>query len=79
MTNFTGADFKDWVLIVAGNIFTVILVTRMIGYYAKKEWGELVGHLIVAVLIVGFIYFNPVAIGLLKSLWTMFTGGTATP
>ena len=53
----TGADLKDWVLLVAGNILIVILAVRAIGYYAKREWGELIIH-IVAGVVVGIIVWN---------------------
>ena len=71
--NFTGADFKDWVLIIAGNVFIVILVIRSVGYYAKKEWGELIGHLLVAVVIAGLIYANDAALALLQNFWKLIT------
>ena len=47
----TGADFKDWVLVIAGNIFIAILVLRAIGHYFKREWGELFGHIAAGVLV----------------------------
>lgn len=72
--NFTGADLKDWVLIIAGNIFIVILVVRSVGYYAKKEWGELIGHFLVAVVIAGLIYANDQTLSMLKGLWALITG-----
>lgn len=71
--NFTGADFKDWVLIIAGNIFIVILVIRSVGYYARKEWGEFVGHIVGAILVGGLIYANDAAMALLKQAWTLIT------
>lgn len=71
---FDGADFKDWVLGIAGNIFIVILVVRSVGYFAKKEWGELVGHLIVAVFLVALIWFTDPVINLLKAIWGLISG-----
>lgn len=72
MTNFTGTDLKNWVLILAGNIFIIILVVRAVGYYAKREWGELIGHVLVAILIAGFIYANDATVTLLRNLWATF-------
>lgn len=44
----TGSDLKTWVLLIAGNVFIIILVIRAITYYAKREWGELIGHFLAA-------------------------------
>ena len=69
--NFIGADFKDWVLIIAGNIFIIILVVRSVGHYAKKEWGELLGHILAAIVVGGLIYANDQSVALLKNAWTL--------
>lgn len=71
----TGLDFKDWVLVIAGNIFIVIFVVRAIGYYAKKEWGEMIAHIGVAIVLAGFIYATDTSITLLQNIWNLFTGG----
>ncbi len=73
----TGADFKDWVLVIAGNIFIVIFVIRAIGYYAKKEWGEMIAHIAVAIVIAGFIYMTDDTMNLLKAVWSLIVGGTS--
>lgn len=70
----TGAAFKDWVLVIAGNVFIVILVARAIGYYGKREWGELIMHVLVSVLIAGFVFANNLTISLLKEAWGLFSG-----
>ncbi|MGW2255403.1 hypothetical protein ACWCXH_35285 [Kitasatospora sp. NPDC001660] len=70
----TGADLKAWVLLIAGNVFIVILVVRSIGYYAKREWGELIGHILVAILIAGFVFATDTSVGLLKDLWGKVSG-----
>ncbi len=71
----TGADFKDWVLVIAGNIFIAILVLRSIGHYFKREWGELFGHIAAGVLVGGLIYANNETINVLKGFWTLLSGG----
>ena len=71
----TGADFKDWVLVIAGNIFIAILVLRAIGHYFKREWGELFGHLAAGVLVGGLIYANNQTINVLKGFWGLLSGG----
>lgn len=71
----TGADFKDWVLILAGNIFIVIFVIRSLGSYAKKEWGDLTVNILAGILIAGLVYANDTTISLLKQLWNLITGG----
>jgi hypothetical protein len=69
-----GAQLKDWILAIAGNIFIVILVVRAVGYYAKKEWGELVTHVLMAVIIAGFVYFTDGTIVVLKQIWNLLSG-----
>lgn len=68
----TGTDLKDWVLLVAGNILIVIIAVRAIGYYAKREWGELIMH-VVAGVVVGILVWNTQgAITFLQSLGRLF-------
>ena len=71
----TGADFKDWVLVIAGNIFIAILVLRAIGHYFQREWGELFGHIAAGVLVGGLIYANNQTINVLKGFWGLVSGG----
>lgn len=70
----TGAEFKDWVLIIAGNIFIVVFIFRSIGAYSKREWGELITNFLAGVLIAGLIYANDQTIGLLKGIWNLIAG-----
>lgn len=70
-----GSSFKDWVLVIAGNIFIVILVFRALGHYAKKEWGELLTTVLAAVFIAGVIYANDQTMTLLKNIFNMIFGG----
>lgn len=67
--------FKDWLIIIAGNIFIVILVFRCIGAYAKRDWGDLVMNLSAAVVIAFLVYANDSAIALLKQLASAAFGG----
>lgn len=73
-SGLTGEDFKNWVLIIAGNVFIVILVVRAVGYFAKREWGELIGHILVAVLIAGFIYSTDTMLSLIKGVVKLIFG-----
>ena len=70
---FTGAEFRDWVLILAGNVFIVIFIVRSLGSYAKREWGELIINLLAGILIAGLVYANAQTIQLLQQLWAMIT------
>lgn len=72
----TGVELKDWVLLIAGNIFMVVLVVRAVGYYAKREWGEMVAHLMAGVIVAGLVYATDSSIKLMKTLWDMFAGGS---
>lgn len=65
---------RDWVLVLAGNIFIIIFVVRSVGAYGKKEWGELTINLLAAVLLVGLIYFNESFIELLRNVWQLIVG-----
>src|SRR5690625_6405370 len=74
---FTGAELKDWVIIVAGNIFIVILVVRMISHYAKREWGDLLTNFLVAVFIAWIVYSTDTFIGFLRWVAERARGGQA--
>lgn len=67
-----GADLKTWVLVIVGNIFIAVLAVRLLGHYAKREWGDLVTNLIAAVVLVGIIYFPDQFVSVLKLLWQKF-------
>ncbi|MFI1621865.1 TcpD family membrane protein [Streptomyces lydicus] len=64
-----GADLKTWVLVIVGNVFIAVLAIRMLGHYAKREWGDMVTSFIGAVILAGIIYFPDGFITLLKTLW----------
>lgn len=68
MTNFTGADLKTWVLVIAGNLLTILIVVRAVGAYARKEWGEMIALLIAAVVVGALVWANDAAISALKAL-----------
>lgn len=77
MTNLAltdGADLKTWVLLIAGNIFIVVLVVRSVGHYAKREWGELLGHVLTGVVVAGIIYSPQTAVDLFKAIWQKVAG-----
>lgn len=70
----TGEGLKDAILIILGNLFIIILAARAVGYYAKREWGELITHVAAGVVIAAIIYFPDEVVSLLKSLWSAFAG-----
>ena len=72
--NLTGTGLRDAVLVVLGNVCIVIHAVRAVGYYARREWGEMVMHLVGGVLVAAVIYFPSQVVELLKSAWTTFTG-----
>lgn len=71
----TGIEFREAVLVLAGNIFIIIFVVRSIGAYGRKDWGELVMNFLAAILIAGLIYANAAVIEMLKTVWGLITGG----
>lgn len=70
----TGTEFKDWVLAIAGNIFIVILVIRALGHWAKREWGDIIVHIIAAVLIGSFIYATDETLKVIKAIGHVIFG-----
>ena len=72
---FTGAELKDYVIILAGNIFIVILIIRMISHYAKREWGDLLTNFLVAVFIAWIVYSTDTFINFLRWLANKISGG----
>lgn len=73
--NITGTGLRDAVLVVLGNVFVIILAVRAVGYYAKREWGEMVVHLVGGVVVAAIVYFPDSVVTLLKNLWNLFAGG----
>lgn len=73
MSDLSG--LKDWIIVLAGNIFIVILVVRALGAYAKRDWGDLVTNLVVAVVIGFLVYANDSAVALIKHLANLAFGG----
>lgn len=76
MDSVTGAGLKDWVIIVAGNIFIVLFVVRTLGAFAKKEWGEMIVNVLVGVFVAGLVYSTDSTITILKNLWSLISGGS---
>lgn len=72
MTDLAG--FKDWAIVVIGNIFIVILLVRMIGAWAKREYGDLMTNAVLAILIGFLVYANDAAIALIQRLGGLVFG-----
>lgn len=75
ITGITGDAFKDWVIAILGNVFIIVMVVRAVGHYTKREWGELIGNLVMAVVVAAMVYFPDQFINILKGAWNLFTGG----
>ncbi|MGN9821920.1 hypothetical protein ACTMUQ_42410 [Streptomyces sp. SD11] len=70
----TGAELKDWILIVVGNLFAAFLAVRALGHFIKKEWGEMV-TLAVAAVFVGAIVWAPDGVkDVLVGVWDKVAG-----
>lgn len=61
-----GAGLKDWVLAIAGNIFIVFLVIRVIGAYVRNAWDEMFGAGLGAIVVAALVYSNDSVIEALK-------------
>ncbi|GHF44195.1 hypothetical protein GCM10010218_26890 [Streptomyces mashuensis] len=69
-----GAALKSWVFLIAGNIFLIVLAVRAIGHYAKREWGELLGHFMAGVVVAGFVFAPDASKGMLTAIWNKVAG-----
>ncbi|TLQ38868.1 hypothetical protein [Streptomyces marianii] len=70
----TGAELKDWILIVVGNLFAAFLAIRALGHFLKKEWGEMI-TLAVAAVFVGAIIWAPDTVQtFLEDVWGKVSG-----
>lgn len=70
----TGADLKNWILIVGGNVFIAILAVRAIGYFIKDDWGKMI-TLVVGAVFVGACVWAPDAVqGFLTGVWGKVSG-----
>ncbi|OEJ20884.1 hypothetical protein [Streptomyces subrutilus] len=70
----TGAELYSWIAIIAGNIFLIVLIVRAVGHYAKREWGELVGHVITGVIVAGFVFATEATKNMFVEIWTKVAG-----
>ncbi|MGW2227460.1 hypothetical protein [Streptomyces formicae] len=73
----TGAELKDWVLIVVGNLFLAFLAIRAVGFFIKDEWGKMI-TLAVGAVFVGAIVWAPDAVQtVLTDVWGKVSGNGA--
>ena len=75
MTDLSG--LKDFAIVVIGNLFIIILLIRVIGSWAKRDYTDLFTNLVLAVVIAFLVYANDQAVALLQQLETMAFGGGA--
>lgn len=55
---YTGRSVVEWILSVVGAVFTVVLVMNMTAIFAKKDWGQMIGF-IVAAIVCGWVILSP--------------------
>lgn len=70
----TGSELKDWILIVAGNLFAAVLAVRAVGHFLKKEWGEMVTMCVVAVFVAAFVWAPDTVKTVLMGVWGKVSG-----
>ena len=70
----TGAELKNWILTVAGNVFVAFLALRATGHFIKKDWGEMVTMAVAAVFVAGIIWFPDEVRSLLSGVWNKVSG-----
>lgn len=59
-------DIGQLVIKIVGNLFIIVLVVRAFSAYAKKAWGELITEIVVAIVLICFIYLTDQTIAILK-------------
>jgi hypothetical protein len=70
----TGAELKDWILVVAGNVFAALLAVRGLGHFLKKEWGEMVTLAVAAVFVGALIWYPDAVKAVLSGVWNKVAG-----
>jgi len=55
---YTGRSLQEWVLSLVGGVFTIVLVSNMTAIFAKKDWGQMIGF-IVAAIVCGWVILSP--------------------
>lgn len=70
----TGAELKTWILLVCGNIAAALLAIRALGLMLKKDWGEMITMIVMAVVLFGFIYAPDTTNDLFVGVWDKVTG-----
>ncbi|MEU2395086.1 TcpD family membrane protein [Streptomyces sp. NPDC007369] len=69
-----GAEIKQWILAVVGNLFAAFLAVRALGHFLKKEWGEMVTLLVAAVFVAGIVWYPDGVKTLLGQIWGKVAG-----
>lgn len=62
----TGSWIKDWILIIAQNVFVVLLAIGAVKAFGKKAWVTFVTLAIAGAITAFFVYFPTEAVELLK-------------
>lgn len=69
-----GADLKEWVLLVVGNLFAAWLAVRAFRHFVKDDWGGMITMSVGAVFVAGLVWFPAQAQGMLEGIWGMVAG-----
>lgn len=68
MPTVTGNPILDFIISIGGTVFSGILIVRMIGYWARNEYGEWFACGAGALVVIAFLYFPTQTIGALKAI-----------
>ncbi|MFD4535583.1 hypothetical protein ACFWNL_35925 [Kitasatospora sp. NPDC058397] len=71
-----GTAFKNWALLLVGNVFAAWLAIRAVGHFIKKEWGDLIQMVFAALAVGAFVWFPDGVKTVLGDLWTKISGNT---
>lgn len=69
----TGNELKTAILAVIGNLFVAVLAVRAFGHWAKKEWGQMITHILGAAVVALIIWETEKATGMLKFIGEKLT------
>ncbi|MFD9819071.1 hypothetical protein [Streptomyces violascens] len=70
----TGAELKDWILIVAGNVFMAFLAIRAIGCFIKDDYGKMITLAVMAVFVGALVWLPDGVKVVLTGVWNKVSG-----
>ncbi|RLU80149.1 hypothetical protein CTZ27_35465 [Streptomyces griseocarneus] len=70
----TGAELKNWILTVTGNVFAAFLGIRAVGAFMKDDYGKMATLFLLAVFVGAAVWFPDQVKDLLQAVWRKVVG-----